>query len=236
METRTADEHYDALSWENMATMRSYVRHTSDVEKEIIIKALSLVPKPTSALEIGCEGGRWSRLLSDSGWKLICTDTKQKALNICQERIPTATCIRVNSDDSQLPCDTESMGLILCIEVPEVINADWFIDEIFRALQKRGLIVGIFFNRLSWRGLLHHITAFLKGGFPYVYRLSYSDWRKSLQRKGFSLVDEEGFGWSPFSKTSNSSLVPIVTRIEHYLGLHRMLSFSPMIAFIARKD
>ncbi len=236
MKTRATDGYHEALYWENMATTRRYIRHTSEIEKEAIIKALSLAPNPTTALEIGCEGGRWSKLLSDAGWKLICTDTNQQALNICQERIPKATCILVSPDDSQLLCDTESIGLILCIEVPEVINAGWFTDEVFRALQKRGLFVGIFFNRLSWRGLVHRFTTFLKGSLPYVYRYSYPNWRKSLHKKGFSLMYEKGFGWSPLSKTSNSPLVPVVTRIEHYLGLRRIVSLSPLIVFIAQKD
>ena len=236
MKTRTTNVHHEALCWENVAATRRYVRHTSEIEKKAIIKTLSLAIKPTTALEIGCEGGRWSKLLSDAGWKLICMDTNRQALNICQERIPSATCILVNADDLELHCDTESVGLILCIEVPEVINASWFTNEVFRVLQKRGLIVGVFFNRLSWRGLLHPFTAFLKGGLPYVYRYSYPNWRKSWHEKGFSLTYEEGFGWSPLSKTSDSPLVPVVTRIEHYLGLRRIISLSPLIAFIAQKD
>lgn len=233
---RSTDEYDEVLYWESAATTRRFVKHTSEIEKRIILKARFLALKPTTALDIGCEGGRWSKLLADAGWRLICTDVSQRALNICKKRIPHATYVLSSPKDSQFPCETESIGLVLCIEVPEVINADWFIDETFRVLQMEGLVVGVFFNRLSWRGLMHHFIAFLKRRSAYVYRFSYSEWRKRLRKRGFSVVYEEGFGWSPVSKTSNSLLVPVVSSTERYLGLRKIVSLSPMIIFIAQKE
>lgn len=233
---RISDEHDVALSWENLATTRRYVKYTSQIEERIILKAHSLALGATTALDIGCDGGRWSKLLDDAGWRLICTDVSQRALHLCQQRIPTATCVLSSPHDSQFPCETESIRLALCIEVPEVMNADWFVDETFRVLQKGGLVVGVFFNRLSWRGLLHPCIAFLKRRSAYVYRYSYSQWRKRLRNRGFFVVYEEGFGWSPVSKTSNSLLVPVVSYLEHSLGLGKLVSLSPMVIFIAQKE
>ena len=230
---RSTDE---VLYWENIANTRRYVKHTSEIEKRVILKSHFLALQSTTAIDIGCEGGRWSKLLADAGWRLMCIDVSQRALDICKKRIPNATCVLSSRNDSQFPCATESIGMALCIEVPEVINADWFIDETFRVLQKGGLVVGVFFNRLSWRGLMHHFIAFLKRRSAYVYRLSYSEWRKSLRKRGFFVVYEEGFGWSPVSKTSISLLVPVVSSIERYLGLRKLVSLSPMIIFIAQKD
>ena len=233
---RSTDAHDVVLYWENIATTRRYVKYTSEIEKRIILNARFLALKQTTALDIGCEGGRWSKLLEDAGWRLICTDVSQRALNICKKRIPNAICVLSSPNDSQFPCETESIGLALCIEVPEVINADWFFDETFRVLQKGGLVVGVFFNRLSWRGLVHHFLAFLKRRSAYVYRFSYPEWRKRLRKRGFFVVYEEGFGWSPVSKTSNSLLVPVVSSIERNLGLRKIVSLSPMVIFIAQKE
>ena len=61
----------------------------------------------------------------------------------------TASCVLVSPDDSKLPCDTESMKLVLCVEVQPVIKSDWFLEEASRVLQQGGLIVGVFCNRLS---------------------------------------------------------------------------------------
>jgi hypothetical protein len=166
-------------------------------------------------------------------------DIDRCSLTICQKRIPAATCIHVSPNDSRLPCDAESIGLILCIEVEPVIHSDWFIDESFRVLQKGGLVLGVFSNRLSWRGLMYHPI----GPFPplraksgwYFYPLSYDRWRKSFCERGFTLVYEEGDGWPPFRRYSNSPLVQIATRIERYLGLRKLVSISSRIVFIAQK-
>jgi SAM-dependent methyltransferase len=240
MQTITAHEHGEISRWENIVTKSGYGRYASEVEKKTILRVHSLVIKPTKALKIECEGGRWSKLLSDLEWKLICTDIDQYSLTICQKRIPEAMCIHVSPNESKLPCDVESIGLILCIEVEPVIHSDWFIDESFRVLQKGGLVLGVFSNRLSWRGLMYHSI----GPFPplraksswYFYPLSYADWRESFCKRGFTLAYEEGYGWTPFRGYSNSPLVPVATRIERYLGLRKLVSLSPLIVFIARKD
>jgi SAM-dependent methyltransferase len=228
------EESDDILIWEKVATTSSAVRYTSEIEKACILKAHSLSSNPSTALEVGCEGGRWSRLLSDLGWKLICTEVDQPSLNICKSRIPKAKCILVNPDDTMLSCDTESVDLILCIEVPPVIIANWFVDEVSRVLRKEGLIVGVFWNRRSWRGLIHHALAHLRGDDAF-YKLSYPAWRTKFCKNGFDLAEEVGMCWFPFGRKSNSPLIPLAARLERLLGLNRLTRFSPLIVFIAKK-
>lgn len=233
MEMVVTHQHDEITFWEKIAKTK-WGRYISEIEKEAILKAHNLIIRPATALEVGCEGGRWSKLLSDSGWRMICMDIDQRVLNICKNRIPTTNCILVNPDDSKLPCDTENIGLILCIEVAPVIKSDWFIDEALRVLQAGGLIVGVFLNRLSWRGLILHRLASLRGSYDY-YELSYPAWRKKFCEKGFTVVHEKGFCWPPFRRSSNSPLVPIATHLEYYLGLRKLASISPWIVFVAQK-
>ena len=228
----------EMTDWEYIGRCTSYGRYAFEIEKKNLSKALCLIAKPTTALDIGCEGGRWSELLSDFDWKLTCTDINPKNLAICQKRIPTATCILTEPDDSTLPCVTESIELVLCIEVPQVIGAGWFIDEVFRVLQKGGLVVGVFWNRSSWRGLLYHSMPALRvkgSGQWYWFPRSYSLWRQRLCARGFTIVNEEGYGWPPFRRNSDSPIIPIATRIEHHLGLCKLASLSPLVIFIAQK-
>ncbi len=189
MKTSDKDKYDAVLYWENIATTRRYAKHTSEIEKRVILEANNLAPKQSKVLEIGCEGGRWSKLLADTGCQIICTDTNQDALNVCKSRIPAATCILASPTGILLPCDTESIGMTLCIEVPQVIQAHWFIDEAFRVLHVGGLLVGVFFNRSSWRGLAHYALAPLRGGSIYTYCLSYPQWRRKLSKRGFSLLE-----------------------------------------------
>jgi hypothetical protein len=123
------------------------------------------------------------------------------------------------------------------------MNSDWFLDEAFRVIEKGGWMIGYFQNRSSWRGLLYSCIPSLRAQMRVIlaeqgrwgYLLSYKGQRKNLRKRGFTVVHEEGYGWPPFRRTSNSPLVPVATRIERYLGLRKLVSVSPWIMFIAQK-
>ncbi|GJQ22981.1 MAG: hypothetical protein HBSAPP01_07710 [Candidatus Brocadia sapporoensis] len=125
--------------------------------------------------------------------------------------------------------------MLLCIEVGPVIQADWFINESFRVLQNGGMIVGVFWNLLSYRGLFAHIKASLTGSFDY-YKIAYPFWRRKLSNKGYRILYQEGFCWFPFRRASNSVFVPYFISLEKALGLRKLAAISPWIVFIAQKN
>lgn len=221
--------------WEYLASKTRYASYTSDIEKAVILKAHHLVPQPSTMLDIGCEAGRWSKLLADAGWKPICTDINAQALTLCQQRIPGATCVLASTGTRRLPAETASQGLALCVEVPQVMLTEWFLDEVSRVLQMRGLFVGTFLNHCSYRGLISHARATFRRHRNW-YQSSYRTWCKELRARGFVVLHNEGFGWPPFGKISDSPLISVTTRIERALGLRKMVHLSPLVAFIARKE
>jgi SAM-dependent methyltransferase len=232
---KDALNHAPVTRWEKVAETR-WGRYVSQIEKDAILYAHRAAGEPAQALEIGCEGGRWSRLLADLGWNLQCIDTDPKVLAVCQERIPAARCILVSPDSTSLPCATGSMALILCIEVCPVIEADWFLPEARRSLSDGGLLVGTFHNAASLRGVFVMAKRWFwpKPWYPF-YQLPYRRWKKNALRTGFMIPYEQGFCWFPFSRASDSPLVPKFTLLERKLGLNRLVDFSPWIVFIARK-
>ena len=219
--------------WEDVAKSKwgSYI---TKVEERVILKANELFIKPEKALEVGCEGGRWSIMLTDSGWDMICTDINPNTLAKCQQRIPNAKCVLVKEDDTTLPCESESVNLILCLEVFNVLWNDWFITEAFRVLQDGGIIVGVFNNKLSFRGYFRHLISSMKGQFD-SYKVSYPKWRYKFCKQGFKMLYQEGICWFPFTRDSNSPFIPICTQLEYYLGLRRLSSLSPWVVFLAQK-
>ncbi len=225
----------DDTCWENVARTKwgSYI---TEVEKRAILRASVLARGGTFtiALEVGCEGGRWAKLLVDLGWDVICTDIDGDTLAVCQRRIPTANCVHTDKNHPTLPVETETVGLILCIEVPEVIQSDWFITEAFRVLHRGGIVAGVSLNKLSFRGYFHHLVSSARGGFDF-YEVAYPSWRSNFCRQGFKMIYEEGICWFPFKRDSNSFLVPMFTLIERYLGLRRLPIMSPWIVFVAQK-
>lgn len=130
--------------WERVANTTRWGAHISAIEASAIAAAAALADPPSAALEVGCEGGRWSVLLAHKDWSMTCTEVKSEPLRLCQRRIPGAKCVLVDSLSETLPCDSHSQRLLLCIEVPQVIGADWFLREASRVLAPGGVLVGVF--------------------------------------------------------------------------------------------
>jgi hypothetical protein len=99
-------------------------------------------------------------------------------------------------------------------------------------LKPGGLLVGNLLNRSSWRGLAANLKSVLRGQ-PRYYNQRYARLRESLQKHGFLLVHERGYGWAPFGRFSNSCWIPAAGKWECLLGLHRLRRISPWVAFVA---
>ena len=214
-------------------------RYLTEVEQRAVTQALKLRSVPTDALEVGCQGGRWSDMLVRRGWRVTCTDVDEPVLRGAQERLPTARCILVQPDDQTIPCESGSADLLLCIEVVPVIHSDWFVSEADRVLRPGSVLVGVFLNRRSIRGLFVLLREKFKVrptvDAAFIYSKSYKNFKRELQGRGFEFVFERGFCWPPFSRDSHSPLIGICTFVERMLGLQRLPGLSPWVVFTARK-
>ena len=226
----------DAVTfWEQVAATK-WGNYVTQIEARSILQGQSLAGPPGHALDIGCEGGRWSKLLSDLGWKMTCIDVNREVLVECRRKVGNAECILVDASDRTIRCDSGSFALLLCMQVPPVIQSDWFVSEAARVLRHGGILVGQVCNGMSLRGLAHRMAnrSFEKKAGE-VYAFSYGALRRSLCRGGFEIAYEEGLCWGPFGRTSNSPLIPAFAKLERVLGLRRLVTLSPWVVFIARK-
>lgn len=238
MTTKIKDPYDEITYWEKIAKTK-WGSYKTEIEKRAILKAHKFLKEQTTALEIGCEGGRWSRRLTKLGWNMICTDIDLNTLQICQRRIPSAKCILVKPTDSKIPCESRSIKLLLCMQVNPVIISDWFLPEALRTLEPGGLLIATITNPLSFRGVLYRIACKIiknkiEYGF-YTHTQPYHKFKKKITRMGFRVTFEEGYCWLPFSLASNSPLIPTLTELEHRLGLRNIINLSPTIVFIAKK-
>ena len=222
--------------WDRVA-QTNWGRYLTEVEKQVILRGESLAEKTGKAVDLGCGGGRWSKLLSESGWDLTCTDVNSHSLAVCRQNVPAAKCILADPDDKTLPLESKSASLALCIEVVQLIEADWFPAEAHRVLTDNGIFIGVYINGRSWRGMAWRLKRRLRKSHATYefYRASYPDWRRRLLETGFELLHEESCCWGPFSRDSNSPFVPACAKVERALGLNRVVSWSPWVVFIARK-
>jgi SAM-dependent methyltransferase len=190
---------------------------------------------PMEALEIGCEGGRWSSLLAGLGWSITCTDVDAEVLARCAARLPEARCVVVEPGDRTLPLADASVSLVLCIEVQPVIQSDWFPREVVRVLRPGGELVGVTWNRLSARGMATDLMSRVRGrGGHGYYGQTYRPWRRRMEAAGLQFISERGMCWFPFGRASDSRLVPAAAWIEDRGRLWKLPSLSPWILFTAR--
>jgi len=227
------DVYQPTTMWEMVATTR-WGRYTTEVAENAVLAAAEIAGAPASALEVGCEGGRWSRMLSNMGWALTCTDIDAESLAVCQRRVPTANCIQVSPSATTLPCAARSASLLLCVEVFPVMDSAWFAKEANRVLAEDGVLVGVTLNRTSVRGMFVRVKQYLTGSSQF-YNSSYSQWRRRMESAGFTITFQRGYCWFPFTRSSNSTLAPFFIGIERWLGLDRLPALSPWVVFIARK-
>lgn len=234
MNPQTKDPPQKHTYWEK-AFQTPWGRYLAGIEREAVIEAMRRAGRPSLACDIGADAGRLSRLMAAAGWKLVCTDTNSESLALCKERLPSAECILVSPQDSSIPCETASVGIVLCIEVPQVMLSRWFLDEAYRVLQPSGMLVAVFWNRASLRGLVSAALSHF-GGTPDYHRISYPAWRRRARKKGFDFIYQRGFSWFLWKREWRFPPVAFCRRLEQLLGLWRVAAVSPEIVFIARKN
>ena len=193
--------------FERIAATR-WQQYLATAERQALLAAHRHSDGPSTVLDVGAGVGRWSQVLQGLGWRSVSTEVDEDALAICQRRIPGATCVRVQENDTTLPGADASFGMIICMGVLHVVSTDWFINEASRLLVPGGVFVGVIGNRRSARGLFKRALRSFRGlrGLDH-YSTSYPRWKEALRPRGFDLLREEGLCWMPFSQVSNSPLI-----------------------------
>jgi SAM-dependent methyltransferase len=222
--------------WDKVALTR-WGEYVIAVEKRVILQAQQTAAPPAKALDWGCGSGRWSKLLHELEWQMTCVDVDAEALEICRQNVPAGRHILAERTARRVDCPDQSMRLLLCVEVGPVIERDWFLAEAHRILQRGGLLVSVWWNRHSCRGLAcrlkYRLTA-NKDAENY-YNHSFGEQKRELVKAGFEISMAEGFCWWPFGRSSDSRWIPFFVRLERWLRLNRCVALSPWVMVIARK-
>jgi SAM-dependent methyltransferase len=221
--------------WDELASRR-WGRYISEAETKAVERAQSAAPQPRHALDVGCGGGRWTRMLLERGWSVTASDVDPDAVQSCAARNPAAQCVLVREDDRRLAADDRSVSLVLCIEVLPVVDSDWFLPEVRRVLVPRGRLVTIAWNGTSLRGKVANAVSRIRHGAPHpFYGTPYRVWRQRLEDAGMRIDTVRGLCWFPFGRASDSRMVPVAAALEQRLGLSRLTAFSPWVLVTASR-
>ena len=220
--------------WERAALTR-WGRYITTLEKQVLARAGRMMGQPGVVFDFGCGEGRWTSLLREQGWRAICGDVDEVALAKCADRNPGCRCVKLTMGDNRFPVEDAAADLVLCIEVPGVLESAWFREETARVLKPGGMVVGIFHNRSSARGLLRAVLD-KQGGQYCFYQMGFSPWSSRMRAVGLDIVHAEGLCWFPFGRMSNSPLIPASIFFERVFGLRSLPALSPWVAFIAVKS
>lgn len=217
------------LRWERAARGR-WGAYLTEAEERALELALRLAPA-TTALDVGCGSGRWSQMARGRGWRVTCADVDAEALELCRRRMPDVTCVQMDEQDETVPAKSGSVGLLIVIEVPPVVERSSFPAEAARVLSSGGFIVCTYHNSHSLRGVAYRA---LRRRLPFYGGPPFSVFKQRLIDSGFEILHTEGLGWFPFRRESNSPLIPIAAKLEKLLGFRKLTRLSPFVVVVAR--
>jgi hypothetical protein len=94
----------------------------------------------------------------------------------------------------------------------------------------------MFLNPRSGRAIAHRVLGRLCGRRTWFYRgPSYREFRGALRAAGLEPEREVGLAWAPFTRSSNSRLIPLVVLLEAASGLRRLARLSPWVIVTGRR-
>lgn len=134
------------------ASLLKYLRGRTDIVSSLIPSAGGGSPK--TALDIGCGGGVFTKMLSAKGYECLGIDTDRERIETAQKDFGTERSKFEVQDATQLKCPSKSYDVVLCLEVIEHLgNPEHLLTEIRRVTKPEGLVVFSTPNRCSPEGL-----------------------------------------------------------------------------------
>ena len=212
--------------WE-FAAKTKMGKYLTNLETDFISKSIDLSKENITVMDVGAEAGRFSVLAANSKATVVSVDVNSYALKRLKLKNKEVNIIQ--ADARHLPLKDEAFDVVFMIEVLDYIpELDQALAECKRTLKPNASTVLSFGNKSSLKAKLKAMQ-----GKP--YRHSYKDAMQCLSKTGFMVKRKTGYSWLLFGRTSQSSLVPVLSGFERIFGLRRVVRFSPWVIIHATK-
>ncbi|MCL5949012.1 MAG: class I SAM-dependent methyltransferase [Candidatus Bathyarchaeota archaeon] len=206
--------------WE-MAAKTRMGKYLTILETDFISKSIDLSKENIAVMDVGAEAGRFSLLAANSKASVVSVDVNAYALRRLKLKNRQVNVIR--ADARHLPLKEEVFDVVFMIEVLDYIpELEQALMECKRTLKPNASCILSFGNKSS-------LKARLKAMQGKSYRHSYNETMICCQKTGLMVKKKTGYSWLPFGRTSQSSLVPILSGGENIFGLRRVVRFSPWV-------
>lgn len=196
-------------------------KYLTNLETTFIDKSVKLNQENLTVMDVGAEAGRFSLIASKHNATVVSVDVDYYALKRLKLKDKQINIIQ--ADARKLPLRDGLFDVVFMIEVLDYIPE---LQEAFleckRTLKANASSILSFGNKSSFKAKLKSI----KGK---SYRHNYPEVMQCLSETGFTINKKTGYSWLPFGRTSQSKLVPILAGVERFLGLRRIVRFSPWV-------
>ena len=131
-------EKHDLIQEKKFRSKEEYVLHL--IHTIAYIKA-SEICKNLCALDIGCNTGYGSHILSKSAKKIVGVDVSQKAIEFANNRYAQSGIQFKVIDGKRLPFKDQEFDVIVCCQVIEhIVDYKMFMEELKRVLSPEGIV------------------------------------------------------------------------------------------------
>jgi 2-polyprenyl-3-methyl-5-hydroxy-6-metoxy-1,4-benzoquinol methylase len=206
--------------WEKAAKTKMG-KYLTKLETDFISKSVILDKENLTVMDVGAEAGRFSLFAASHKATVVSVDVDSYALK--RLKIKEKNVHPILADARKLPLKEGLFDVVFMIEVldyiPELQEA---LEECKRALRPNASSILSFGNRSSLKAKLKSIQG-------KSYRHNYREVMQCLSKTGFKIKSKTGYSWLPLGRTSQNRLVPILAGIERFIGLRRVVRFSPWI-------
>jgi ubiquinone/menaquinone biosynthesis C-methylase UbiE len=206
--------------WETAAKTKMG-KYLTNLETDFINKSIMFGRENLTVMDVGAEAGRFSLIASTHNATVVSVDVDSYALKRLKLKDKQINIIQ--ADARKLPLRDGLFDVVFMIEVLDYVSD---LQEAFleckRTLKTNASSILSFGNKSSLKAKLKSIRG-------KSYRHSYREVIKCLSETGFTMNKKTGYSWLPFGRTSQNQLIPILAGVERFLGLRRIVRFSPWV-------